>query len=204
MKQTLLVKLAPEPQDHAALLRTLETFNAACNAIAEVAYERRQANKIEMQRLVYYDIRARFGLSSQMAIRAIAKVSEAYKRDKEIKPTFRAHGAMTYDQRICSFPTPDRVSLLTLDGRVVVPFRFGTYAEGMLQRTRGQCDLLYRKRNSTFFWQSRRSPEPTPDETNGYLGVDLGVITLAATSDGEFLNHSTGPKHAHINQVRAR
>jgi IS605 OrfB family transposase len=30
------------------------------------------------------------------------------------------------------------------------------------------------------------------------------VITLAATSDGEFLNHSTGPKHAHINHVRAR
>ena len=37
-----------------------------------------------------------------------------------------------------------------------------------------------------------------------YLGVDLGMITLAATSDGEFLNHATGPKHAHINQVRAR
>ena len=27
---------------------------------------------------------------------------------------------------------------------------------------------------------------------------------MAATSDGEFLNHSTGPKHAHVNQVRAR
>ncbi len=37
-----------------------------------------------------------------------------------------------------------------------------------------------------------------------YLGVDLGIITLAATSDGEFLNHSAGPKHAHVNQVRAR
>jgi predicted transposase len=205
MKQTLLVKLAPEPQDHAALLRTLETFNAACNAIAEVAYEERQANKIEMQKLVYYDIRARFGLSSQMAIRAIAKVSEAYKRDKQIKPTFRAHGAMTYDQRICSFPTPDRVSLLTLDGRVVVPFRFGTYAQGMLQRTRGQCDLLFRKRSNTFFLAiTVDAPEPAPDEASDYLGVDLGVITLAATSDGEFLNHSTGPKHAHLNQARAR
>ena len=83
MKQTLLVKLAPEPQDHAALLRTLETFNAACNAIAEVDTTC-EANKIELQRLVYYDIRERFGLSSQMAIRAITKVSEAYKRDKKI------------------------------------------------------------------------------------------------------------------------
>ncbi len=205
MKQTLLVKLAPEPEHHASLLRTLETFNAACNAIAEVAYDHREANKLALQRLVYYDVRERFGLSSQMAIRAIAKVSEAYKRDKRLKPHFRAHGAMTYDQRICSFPSPDRVSLLTLDGRVVVPFRFGTYAEGMLQRTRGQCDLLYRKRSNTFFLAiTVDAPEPTPDEASDYLGVDLGVITLAATSDGEFLNHSSGPKHAHINQVRAR
>ena len=205
MKQTLLVKLAPTPVDHAALLRTLETFNAACNAIADVAYEQRVANKLRLQPLVYYDMRARFGLSSQMVIRAISKVSEAYKRDRTIKPTFRPHGAMTYDQRICSFPTPDRVSLLTLDGRVVVPFRFGVYAEGMLQRTRGQCDLLYRKRSDTFFLAiTVDAPEPTPDEASDYLGVDLGVITLAATSDGEFLNHSAGPKHAHINQVRAR
>jgi len=205
MKQTLLVKLVPSPGDHAALLRTLEAFNTACNAIAEVAYEQRVANKLRLQPLVYYDIRDRFGLSSQMVIRAIAKVSESYKRDRNIKPRFRLHGAMTYDQRICSFPTPDRVSLLTLDGRVVVPFRFGAYAEGMLQRTRGQCDLLYRKRSDTFFLAiTVDAPEPTPDEANEYLGVDLGVITLAATSDGEFLNHSTGPQHAHINQVRAR
>jgi IS605 OrfB family transposase len=205
MKQTLLVKLAPSPEDHAALLRTLEAFNTACNAIAEVAYEHRVANKLRLQPLVYYDIRQHFGLSSQMVIRAIAKVSESYKRDRNIKPTFHLHGAMTYDQRICSFPAPDRVSLLTLDGRVVVPFRFGAYAEGMLQRIRGQCDLLYRKRSDTFFLAiTVDAPEPTPNEASEYLGVDLGVITLAATSDGEFLNHSTGPRHAHINQVRAR
>ncbi len=205
MKQTVLVKLAPEPERHASLLRTLETFNGACKAIAEVAYAQRQANKVELQKLVYYDTRQQFGLSSQMAIRAIAKVSEAYTRDKKVKPTFRLHGAMPYDQRICSFPAPDRVSLLTLDGRVVVPFRFGAYAEGMLQRTRGQCDLLYRKRSDTFFLAiTVDTPEPAPGDTSDYLGVDLGVITLAATSDGEFLNHSTGPKHAHINQVRAR
>jgi putative transposase len=205
MKQTLLVKLAPTPEQHAALLRTLEAFNAACNAVADVAYEHHMANKIELQKLVYYAIRQQFGLSSQMAIRAIAKVAESYKRDKTIKPHFRPHGAMVYDERIYNFPTADRVSLLTLDGRVLVSFRFGAYAEGMLQRRRGQCDLLYRKSTATFFLAvTVDAPKPTPTDTEDYLGVDLGVITLAATSDGEFLNHSTGPKHAHVNQVRAR
>ncbi len=203
MKQTLLVKLAPTPEQHASLLRTLEAFNAACTAVAEVAFAHRMANTIELQKLVYYDIRQQFSLSSQMAIRAIANVGEAYKRDKTIKPLFRPHGAMVYDERICSFPAPDRVSLLTLDGRIEVPFRFGTYAAGMLARKRGQADLLYR--NRTFFLAiTVDAPEPVPSGAEDFLGVDLGIITLAATSDGAFLNHATGPKHAHINQVRAR
>ena len=205
MKQTVLLKLAPTSDQHAALLRTLETFNAACNTIAEVAFVQRSANKIELQKLVYYDIRKRFGLSAQMTIRAIAKVAEAYKRDKDIKPSFRPHGAMVYDERVYNFQTPDRVSLLTLDGRAIMPFRFGVYAEGMMQRRRGQCDLLYRKSTDTFFLAATvDAPEPAPDEAKDYVGVDLGVIALAATSDGEFMNHSTGPEHAHINQVRGR
>ena len=88
-------------------------------------------------------------------------VAEADKRDKSIKPTFRPHGAMVEDERISTFPTPDRVSLLTLDGRVLVPFRFGVSAEGMLQRRRGQCDLLYRQRSYTFFLACTvETPEP--------------------------------------------
>jgi putative transposase len=184
MKQTLLVKLAPTAEQHSALLRTVETFNAACNAIAAVAFAEHCANKIELQKLVYYDIRERFCLSSQMTIRAISKVSEAYKRDKKQQPHFRPHSAMVYDERICSFPRVDRVSLLTLDGRVEVPFRFGAYAEGMLQRTRGQADVLYR--NNTFLLAiTVDAPEPTPRDADDFLGVDLGIIQLATPSDGE-------------------
>ncbi len=92
---------------------------------------------------------------------------------------------------------------MTLDGRVEVAFRFGVYAEGMLQRTRGQADLLYR--NDTFFLAiTVDAPEPTPTDTDDFLGVDLGIIQLATTSDGAFLNYSAGPKHSHVNQVRAR
>jgi putative transposase len=199
MKQTLLVKLAPTPDQHAALLRTLETFNAACNRIAEVAFTEKEANKLRLQKLVYYDVRREFGLSSQMAIRAISKVSEAYKRDKKVQPHFHPHSAMVYDQRICSFPGPDRVSLLTLDGRQVMPFRFGQYAEAMLQRVRGQCDLLYRKGSNTFFLAiTVDAPEPPPNEVSEYLGVDLGIVNIATTSDGEIVSGT------HVNNVRAR
>jgi predicted transposase len=204
MKPTVLVKLAPTAEQHAALLRTMERFNAACNTIAEVAFAEHRANTIELQKLVYYAIRQLFGRSSQMAIRAIAKVAEAYKRDQAVKPAFRPHGALVSAKRSYTCPTLDRVWLLTLDGRAIMAFRCGAYAEGMLQRRRGQADLLYRTRTDTCFLAvTMDAPETARDETSDYVGVDLGVMTLAATSDGEFLNPSAGLKHAHIYQARS-
>jgi putative transposase len=199
MKQTVLIKLAPMPVQRALLRRTLEAFNAA----AEVALAHHLANKIALQQLVYYAIRAQFGLSAQMAIRTIARVAEACRRKRTIKPVFRLHGAMVYDERIGSFPAIDRVSLLTLDGRVVIPFRCGVYAEGMLARKRGQAGLL--SRNGTFLLAvTVDAPERAPDKPEDWLGVDLGIVNLATTSDGACLNHSPGPRHAPSNHVRAR
>ncbi len=45
-------------------------------------------HKLALQRLVYYDMREQFDLSWQMTIRAISKVSEAYKRDKRCSRRF--------------------------------------------------------------------------------------------------------------------
>jgi predicted transposase len=125
MKLTLAIKLTPSLEQRAALVATLERFNAACNAIAEIAFREHVANKIALQKIVYYDVRERFGLSSQMTVRAIAKVAEAYKRDKTIQPTFRPHGALTYDERIMAWKGLQHVSLLALEGRQLVACRFG-------------------------------------------------------------------------------
>ena len=78
----------------------MERFNDACNFVSEVAFEHRLPNKIKLQKLIYREVREKFGLSAQLAIRAIAKVVEVYKRDKNIKPKFKSHGAVVYDQRI--------------------------------------------------------------------------------------------------------
>jgi IS605 OrfB family transposase len=183
VKQTLAVKLAPTPDQHAALLVTMERFNAACDWLAAVAYRERCANKIELQKLVYYEARATFGLASQLTIRAIGKTVEAYKRDKAIQPRFKPHGAIPYDQRIMSWRGIEAVSLLTLSGRVVVPIRFGAYQRERLDRARGQADLVYR--DGTFFlYATVDAPEPTPIEAEDYLGVDMGIVNVAVDSVG--------------------
>ena len=126
MKPTFAVKLVPSPQQVASFLATMARFNGACDVIAAVAFRERCANRIAPQQLVYYDIRARFGLPAQLTIRAIAKVVDAYKRDKTRQPRFRPHGAIPYDQRIMSWRGIEAVSLLTLNGRQIIPVKLGS------------------------------------------------------------------------------
>jgi len=127
MKQVIVIKLEPSQEQYPALLKTVQAFNLGCQYAADVAYEKRLANKIALQPFVYGHLRSEFGLSSQMAIRAIAKAVEAYKRDRRIHVKFDVHGAMVYDPRIMSFKGLTQVSLVCLDGRELVPMRYGAY-----------------------------------------------------------------------------
>lgn len=184
MNLTLQIKLLPTPEQAAALLSTMERFNAACNAIGQVAYRENLVNKFALQKLVYQDIRERFELSAQLTIRAISKVVEAYKRDRSIQPSFRPHGAIVYDQRILSWKGIDRVSILTLSGRLLVPIVFGQYQARRIDRVKGQADLVYR--NGTFFlYATIDLPEPPLTEGDEVIGVDLGIVNLATDSDGD-------------------
>jgi len=184
MKQTMLLKLVPSPEQHTALLDLMHAFNEACNSIAETAFKRQLANKFELQKIVYQSARLDFGLSSQLAIRAISKVVDSYKRDKSIKPVFRREGAVTFDERVMSFKGLNTVSLLTLQGRILVPFRVGGYQESRLDSIKGQADLLYR--NGQFSLAVTLDvPTPEPSDPPDTLGVDMGIVNLATSSDGE-------------------
>lgn len=184
MKQTMLLKLAPTTEQAQALHDTMHAFNEAANYVASVAFAEKTANKFELQKLVYGELRTTYKLAAQLAIRCISKASEAYKRDKSIKPTFRPEGAIVYDERIMNFKGIDTVSLLTLSGRVLVPFRFGAYQQSRMDAIKGQADLLYR--NGTFYLAVTLDvPEPMPDEPQRTLGIDVGIINLATDSEGE-------------------
>lgn len=175
----------------------MERFNVACHAVALVAFRERTANRIRLQKLVYYDIRERFGLPAQMAVRVISKVCEVYKRDKSKKPSFRKHGAIVYDQRVLSWKGLDRVSILTLQGRQLIPVVFGGYQAARLNHIRGQVDLIYR--NGSFYLAVVVDvSEPPTGESRDWLGVDLGIVNIAADSDGA--THSGGQ----VNGLRKR
>lgn len=184
MKQTILVKLAPNEIQFNSLKETMEAFNNACNGISETAFQTKTFNNWQLHHLVYREIREHFKLSAQMAVRAISEVANAYKISKATKASFNLHGAMVYDPRILSWKGLEAVSILTLDGRQKIPMLIGAYQEARVDKIRGQADLILR--DGIFYLAATIDvPEAEPFTPKAFLGIDVGVRNIATDSDGE-------------------
>ena len=100
------------------------------------------------------------------------------------QPTFRPHGVIVYDPRILSWKGLDRVSILTVDGRSIIPLVMDGYHQARMDRIRGQADLIYRS-GQCYLAVVIDVPEPPPLQPDDGLGVDLGIVHIAADSDGQ-------------------
>lgn len=184
MKLTIQLQVLPTPEQKAALLETMERFNQAATYAAEVGFRDKVFGQVSIHRRVYRDIREKFGLSAQMAIRAIAKAVECFRRDKTKCPTFKPLGAICYDQRVLSFKGLTEVSLWALTGRLRIPFVCGEYQKHRQGRIAGQADLVYRNRKF-YLLCTADMPEGAPVKPRNVLGVDLGIVNIAVDSTGE-------------------
>lgn len=183
MKLTAKVKLIPTEAQADHLKRTLEMANAACNRISELAWNAKQFGQFQIHKLAYYEIKAAFDLSAQLIVRCIAKVCDAYKLDRKTKRTFKPLGAIPYDLRILSWKMDQSiVSIWTVDGREKIPFVCGDYHRAMLVNQRGESDLCLIDGNFYLF-TTCDIDEPTIDDVDDFLGVDMGVANLAVDSD---------------------
>jgi predicted transposase len=188
MKTIAKIKLLIDENGKKRLLDTMEAFNNACNEMAETCFKQQSASKFVIQKLVYHDVREKFGLSAQLTIRAIAKTCEAYKINKKTKPNFKKHGSITYDQRILTFKglplQKPQVSLTTLEGRKLFNIEIREYFAGRASRIDGQVDLIYKK-GEFYLYATCDMPEDTPLTPDDCLGDDLGVKNIAVDSSGE-------------------
>jgi transposase len=83
------------------------------------------------------------------------------------------------------FTGPDRVSISTLIGCVVVPSIMGKYQAERFGWAKGQCDLVLRRDGKWFLLVTVDVPEGTKPPVTDFIGVDLGVENIAVDSDGE-------------------
>jgi IS605 OrfB family transposase len=184
VKLTAKVKIVVG-EDAALLRKTLETANDACNWISEQAWEHQEFRQPALHKIVYYKARERFALSSQMVVRAIAKVVDAYKLDKKVQRTFRKYGAFPYDDRLLSWDLgAQTVSIWTTDGRKRLAYECGDRQTTLLASRQGESDLLYHR--GKFYLAATCNVEtPEPSDVDDFLGVDLGVNNIATDSDGK-------------------
>jgi putative transposase len=185
MRLTASIQLLPTSEQAAALRRTLETANAACDYISRVAWESKTFRQFPIHRLTYGAVRETFHLAAQLAVRCIAKVADAYKLDRKTRRTFQPHGAVPYDDRILSYNLKgSEVSIWTLDGRQAIGFICGERQRELLATQRGETDLAL-VRGKWYLFVACEIETPEPIDAEGFLGVDLGIVNLATDSDGE-------------------
>ena len=185
MRLVAQVKLVPTAEQARALRGTMETANAAANAVSATAFAAKTFRQFDIHKLAYADTRRDFPLTAQVVVQVVAKVADAYTLDRKVQRVFRPLGAIAYDARILRWRTDkSSVSIWTLGGRQHISFVCGERQRQLLRSQRGETDLVCV--DGTFYLFATCDVEaPIPRDVTDFLGVDLGIATIAADSDGE-------------------
>ena len=214
VKQVVKVRVLPVGLEAVALDATLRACNNAASWLSAQMHADGVLRKHDAQKRFYPELRQRFGLSAQPAVRVIGKVADAYTTLRAnaaagnygppgsrrritvlAKPiVFRDDAAQPFDARCLSWQMPnvfgDReatVSIWTTHGRLRKIRILAAPGDLALLGTRkiGESDLVQRD-GKWFLYATVNVPEaPLTEPVNGFVGVDLGIVNIAATSDGD-------------------
>jgi putative transposase len=152
---TISCKLKVSPSQAAKLDATLEAFGQALNWVNQNTPEK-IVNAVKLQSLCYYEIRARFGLSSNLAQQVCRRVAGSRKVAKQKKRPVKEFksGFVTYDARIFSFRQKDwTVSLTTVEGRERFELAIGNYQRGMLAGSNPKSATLVKRKDGSYYIQ---------------------------------------------------
>jgi putative transposase len=193
MTQVLTVscKLKVSQSQAAKLDATLAAFGQALNWVNQNTPEK-VVNAVKLQSLCYRQIRARFGLSSNLAQQVCRRLAGARKVARQKNRPVKAfkRGFATYDARIFSFREKDwTVSLTTVGGRERFELAIGRYQREQLAGSNPKSATLVKRKDGSYSIQICVETEPCPPQrTDRVLGVDLGRTDIAHTSEGDNWN----------------
>ena len=183
--RTVVCKLAPTPDQCRDIDATLPAFASACDCAADAARRIGSTNKVKVQHEAYRTIRETFGLSANLAIRAIARACAALKVPAKMHLAF-APTSIDYDARIFAFQEWNWTFGLTLlRGRVKLATALGERQKALLNGRKPTAAVLVKRRDGLYFLHVQLSDEAPPEiETKGTLGIDLGRRRVAVQDEG--------------------
>jgi putative transposase len=207
---TAKLKLLPTPDQFTALRATQLAYRDALNMVSRYAFAHgKTSNQQRLQRETYADVRGQFALPAQMACNVPRQVGATYKglwakatenaearrhgytrkRYKGLdRPPHYVSPTLTYNfGRDYSLKADQQVSILTLAGRVVVPYLGYNKHVVLLEHgaTLGAAKLWYdhsRRRFYLLVSLTMAAPDPTPESHTRVVGVDVGQRYLATVA----------------------
>lgn len=198
MKLTAIVQLIPTAEQATSLQNTMEIANDACNYISDIAWREKVFNQFSLHHIVYRDVRDKFGIGSEITVRCIAKVADAYKLDKKVKRIFRKHGAIPFDKRMLTWRTEKSfITIWTINGRKKISYVCGDRQRKLLENQQGESDLIFRD-GKFHLAATCNVEEPDPQDVDDFIGVDMGVVNIAVDSDGKIFSGTN------VNRLRKR
>ncbi len=207
---TAKLKLTTTPEQLQALRQTQLVYRDALNAVSCYAFEHgKTSSNITLHRGMYAHLRTRNRLPSQLACSVERQVAATYKglwtklkknkghRSKKITrkrfkgldkpPTYSSPTVQYTYERDYTFQRNQQVSIGTLNGRTTVPYQGYDEHIALIRHgaSIGDARLWYDKARKTFYLLVSLEidvPEPTCEQLNEVVGVDVGIRYLAVTS----------------------
>src|SRR5436853_1440235 len=231
------LKLNTTPEQFAQLRTTQLAYRDALNFASKYAFENgKTSNRVALHKANYEEVRSRFRLPSQMACSVFIHVGANYKglwtkvkknaadrRSGRYKIRYKSlDQATSYvsptliynNKHDYSLRKDNSVSILTLEGRVIVPYTGYDKHVAVIHNGAeiGAAKLWYDKPKKQFYLLVSLEIEiadPTPETHKGCAGVDVGVRYLAVASNtrGDCSFHtgkSVVPKANHYARLRKR
>ncbi len=214
MLQTLTAKLKLEAtsEQKEMLRRASLAYRDALNYTSSVAFAMGKTyNGTKIQKEVYYRLREKFRLPSQMACNVPRQVGATYlslrtklkQNEEAIKsgrtkkrykgldkpPKFVSRTCTLNYQRDYSFIKDLYVSIITLNGRIKVSYQGYSKHLEMIQSgvaRIGAAKIWYSKPSKTYYLlvsMEVEVPDLMPSDINRVMGVDVGQRYIAVTAD---------------------
>ena len=209
---TAKLKLEATPEQKERLRVASLAYRDGLNFASHVAFEMGKTyNGTKIQKEVYYTLREKFRLPSQMACNIPRQVGATYKslrtklkqneealqagrtkkryKGLDKPPKFVSRTCTLNYQRDYSFTKDQKVSVITLDGRIKVDYQgYSKHLEMIKSGVAkiGVAKLWYSKPTKTYYLLVSIEVEVsdlTPFDINRVMGVDVGQRYIAVAAD---------------------
>ena len=216
MEQTLTAKIQiyPDKDAQAVFIQTMSAYRQACNHVSKHVFSTRCLKQPDIQKVTYTDLRATYGLRSQMAISVVRTVISKYKTILEnqhewVEAIFKKPQLDLVWNRDYSLTRSGMFSVNTLSGRVKVAYAtngMSQYFDGTWEF--GTAKLVF-KHNKWFLHIpcTQALSECLPTTIKNIVGTDFGMNFLTTSYDSQgqttFVSgRFVKDKRAHYQKVR--